>query len=82
MFGSIEQICHSRRGGLGPAAIPKHYIKVAVVFDKPNHAEWVRRLNSRHGKTISPYILESMEKSFVYPSLKEGFDLIIANEGN
>lgn len=39
-------------------------------------AEWKHRLHSRTGKTISDHIIENMVKTFVIPTLDEGFDQI------
>lgn len=39
-------------------------------------AEWDRRLHNRPGKTISDHIIENMVKTFVVPTLDEGFDKI------
>lgn len=55
--------------------IPDNYRKVAVVFHVPEE-ELTRRLANRPGKTIPEHVLRSMQKSFEYPSLVEGFDSI------
>jgi len=39
-------------------------------------AAWNLRLASRPGKTIPDHIMKSMVKSYVIPSLEEGFDTI------
>jgi len=36
-------------------------------------AEWNRRLESREGKTIPKYIIDSMAKTYTRPSVEEGF---------
>lgn len=46
----------------------------AVVFPKPEDAEYERRLNSRPGKTIPETVIKSMLQSFQMPTLDEGFD--------
>lgn len=46
----------------------------AVVFPKPEDAEYERRLNSRPGKTIPENVIKSMLQSFQMPTLDEGFD--------
>lgn len=45
----------------------------AVVFPKPDDEEYQRRLNSRPGKTIPPFVIESMLKNFQMPRVEEGF---------
>ena len=45
----------------------------AVVFPKPEDAEYERRLNSRPGKTIPEFIINSMLASFEMPTESEGF---------
>jgi tRNA uridine 5-carbamoylmethylation protein Kti12 len=54
---------------------PKHYKKLAIVFtcDKEVHDV---RLQMRPGKTIPRGVLKSMEESFVYPTVEEGFDAV------
>lgn len=39
-------------------------------------AEWGRRLLNRPGKTIPDHVIENMMKTFVIPTLDEGFDEI------
>jgi len=67
-----------RRGIL--SRIPKGYEKVCVVFLPPEteaeRAEHKRRLDSRDGKFIPASVLESMAKSYVKPTLEEGFDRV------
>jgi predicted kinase len=58
----------------------KDFRKVAVVFPTPEKEEWDRRLNSRPGKTIPKYVLESMARNFEMPTLEEGFDEVIVVE--
>lgn len=57
--------------------IPSHYKKVAVVFPIPEVNEWVRRLESRPGKTIPSDVLVNMINTFAEPTLDEGFDEIL-----
>lgn len=57
------------------AKIPFSYKKIAVVFPVPEREEWLRRLDSRPGKTIPRHILENMLKSFEMPTTDEGFDV-------
>ena len=53
------------------------YEMIAVVFKTPDSEELSRRLNSRPGKTIPAYVIESMISSWEDPSEDEGFDKII-----
>jgi predicted kinase len=53
--------------------VPKHYKKIAIVFTCDNEVHEVR-LQLRPGKTIPKEIINSMCQSFVYPTVKEGFD--------
>lgn len=39
-------------------------------------AEWNSRLHNRPGKTIPDHVIENMVKTFVVPTLDEGFDKI------
>lgn len=57
--------------------ITKPYSKIARVFGKNLTVdEWLRRLDSRPGKTIPIHVLISMNNSFQMPSHEEGFDYI------
>lgn len=62
---------------------PYGYIFEAVNFETPEGDEWDRRLASRPGKTIPKYVLESMEKNYEIPLMREGFRYItfIKNNG-
>lgn len=53
------------------------YDITAYVFgmELPIH-EWLNRLAGRSGKTIPQHVLMSMAKSFVYPTLEEGFSSV------
>jgi predicted kinase len=51
----------------------------AIVFPVPEAAEWLRRLESRPGKTIPPSTLLDMVKNFVPPTYEEGFTKITLN---
>lgn len=62
-----------RKGML--SQVPKDYHKVAIVFPKPEPDEWARRLD-RPGKHLPPAVLESLERSFTYPTVDEGFDQV------
>jgi len=53
--------------------IPKHYKKVAVYFQSTQEELMIRN-QQRIGKIIPPHILLNMNKSFVIPSIEEGFD--------
>lgn len=59
---------------------PDHYTKHRVCIVPPrNETEWNemrRRLKNRPGKTIPDSVVESMLRSYVEPSLEEGFDSI------
>lgn len=48
----------------------------AVVFPKPEDAEYERRLNSRPGKTIPKNIITAMLANFQMPTQDEGFESI------
>ncbi len=61
--------------------IPDHYRKIAVFFPTPETGELDRRLASRPGKTIPPYIVDGMVEMIEKPELAEGFDEVrVANE--
>jgi len=53
------------------------YEMIAVVFKTPTSEELTRRLNSRPGKNIPNYVVESMIDGWEEPSEEEGFDKII-----
>jgi predicted kinase len=55
---------------------PYGYTFEAIVFNTPDETEWRRRLDSRQGKTIPEYVLESMRNSYEVPTLSEGFECI------
>lgn len=67
----------ARKGKL--ALIPAHYKKVAVWFNVSLEDAMIRN-QTRPGKIIPPPVLKSMFRSFVPPTLSEGFDEII--QGN
>lgn len=48
----------------------------AVVFPKPEEAEYERRLNGRPGKTIPEAVINGMLASFEMPTESEGFTSI------
>lgn len=48
----------------------------AVVFPKPEDAEYQRRLNSRPGKTIPSHVITSMLANFQMPTTQEGFSTV------
>lgn len=59
--------------------IPKHYIKVALVFVLPDdklQAQLDGRA-SQTGKFISPKVVSDMKKTFEYPTFSEGFNEIV-----
>ena len=58
------------------AMVPEHYRKTAVFFATPLEEEWQRRLNSRPGKSIPAYILDSMVEMLEMPELDEGWHII------
>jgi predicted kinase len=58
------------------ALVPPHYRKTAVFFATPLEEEWQRRLNSRQGKSVPAYILDSMVEMLEMPDLDEGWDAI------
>lgn len=55
---------------------PKHYTKVAVVFQTPVKEVHDKFLD-RPGKEIPTEVIQDMINKFVYPTLEEGFDKII-----
>lgn len=55
--------------------IPNHYKKIAVYFEISEEESMIRN-QKRKGKIIPPNVLLSMHKSFVIPTLEEGFDQI------
>ena len=57
--------------------IPDYYEKTCVFFPTPDDGELDRRLATRPGKTIPPYIINGMIELLEYPKLDEGFDHII-----
>ena len=58
------------------AMIPNTYDKIAVFFPTPETGELDRRLASRKGKTIPPYVLDGMVEMLEEPRMDEGFDTI------
>lgn len=57
--------------------VPKGYEKIAVYFSTPPADVHKKRLDSRPGKSIPDYIINSMINSLEPPSRSEGFDEII-----
>ena len=55
---------------------PKHYKKIAVVFQTPRKELHDKFLN-RPGKEIPDEVIQDMITKFVYPTLDEGFDEIV-----
>lgn len=58
------------------AMIPNTYDKIAVFFPTPETGELDRRLASRKGKTIPPYVIDGMVEMLEEPRMDEGFDTI------
>jgi cytidylate kinase len=60
--------------------IPSEYRKIAVVIEVH---ETVRqqRLSERVGKKIPDHVDERMRRTFTYPSLVEGWDVVVSGEG-
>lgn len=56
--------------------IPKGYKKVALYIPAPDKDEHDRRLN-RPEKMIPKFIVESLKKGLVIPTVEEGFDQVI-----
>lgn len=54
--------------------VPRDYQKLAVYFQIHSLDVWKDRLAGRPGKTIPENVIESMSKSLVTPTEKEGFD--------
>lgn len=50
-----------------------NYYHIAVIFKTPDEDELYRRLNSRPGKNIPSYVIESMIENFEMPNEKEGY---------
>jgi predicted kinase len=61
------------------AMVPEHYRKTAVFFATPLEEEWQRRLNSRQGKSIPSYILDSMIEMLEMPDHTEGWNIVEYN---
>lgn len=55
---------------------PKHYKKIAVVFETPPPAIHEKFLD-RPGKSIPTEVMRNMINHFEYPTLEEGFDQVI-----
>lgn len=55
---------------------PKHYTKIAVVFETPRKDLHDKFLN-RPGKEIPTEVIQDMISKFEYPTVNEGFDKII-----
>ncbi len=55
---------------------PKHYNKVAVVFEVPP-PELHARFLDRPGKTIPDEVVSDMINRFEYPTVEEGFDQVV-----
>jgi predicted kinase len=62
-----------RRGIL--SQVPRHYRKVAVVFDVSDKVRY-ERMAQREGKSIPAHVIQSMEKAYQAPTKDEGFDEI------
>lgn len=56
--------------------VPKHYEKIAIWIEIPDHKEWGHRLESRPGKNIPGHILVAMVQNATKPEIQEGFDEI------
>lgn len=56
------------------AMIPDTYDKIAVFFPTPETGELDRRLATRTGKTIPPYVIDGMVEMLEQPMVAEGFD--------
>lgn len=54
-----------------------YYCISACVFNKPQKDVWEFRLNNRPGKNVPKNVLVAMDKSFEFPTYKEGFDDIM-----
>lgn len=57
----------------------KNYIKIAVVFeiDEELHKERLDNRTASDGKFIPVNVMDSMKKTFQFPTLEEGFNHII-----
>ena len=66
---------NSRKSKL--AMVPKDYKKIAVYFPTPAPEVHKKRLDSRPGKNIPDFVMNSMIKTLEPPSKEEGFDEII-----
>lgn len=62
----------------------REYKKIAIVFPTPDPVEHKKRLESRPGKIIPRYVMESMIDNLVLPTFEEDFDEIwtVGNQAN
>jgi predicted kinase len=60
--------------------IPDFYEKIAVYFEISKEEMFKRNLNEDRTKTVPDHILESMFKSYVRPTIEEGFTSV--NDGH
>jgi predicted kinase len=56
------------------------YNKIAVFFETPPDVVLDKRLASRPGKEIPDYVMRTMKENLEYPTLEEGFDVIMVPE--
>jgi hypothetical protein len=56
--------------------IPSSYKIEAVYVVAPDEKEHIRRLNSRPGKIIPDYVINSMRAGFEVPTIEEGFEKV------
>jgi len=63
--------------------IPKHYHKVAIVFEV-DREELNERLSTRAeqtGKHIPQYVIDNITEQYIQPTLDEGFEKVFINSG-
>lgn len=75
VFDQTNTTIKSRRSKL--LQVSNDYYKVAIVLLTPSPTELDRRLKNRPGKTIPPFVIESMISQLELPTEIEGFDKII-----
>ena len=71
-----DQTSTSVKSRINKFRMLRDYEHIAVVFKTPEKLELDRRLASRPGKKIPPYVMKTMISGFVMPTLEEGFSEI------
>jgi len=69
-----------KRRGIIDKMVRKNYQIECIAFRMPESVdditEWNRRLHSRKGKSIPDFVIQNMVKTYVEPTLDEGFDRV------